>query len=229
MLVNNEFLFVSLPRCASTSFTHTCIKLGLTIKHFDSTFDNVTISNLVHPHERLVNLQKKFGNHHPIIAIKRNRHERFLSFWKQIIKIMEGRNTLISNHLKKLTVDDILFYNTSDIGTENNKSNLIEKFLLQNDLLKYNPIYLIELLSILYNPLSFWHDNNNGIIWFDINKTEELNEWVSIKIGKPFELNKINSSDKVESNLIYDEHFIKKYNNIYDYYDINYKKNNTLI
>jgi hypothetical protein len=36
MLVDNKFIFVSLPRSASTSFYITCLKKGIKIEHYDT-------------------------------------------------------------------------------------------------------------------------------------------------------------------------------------------------
>ena len=37
MLVENKFLFISLPRCASTSFYISCLRSGFDIKHFENS------------------------------------------------------------------------------------------------------------------------------------------------------------------------------------------------
>ena len=71
MLVDNKFIFVSLPRSASTSFYITCLKRGIKIEHYDTLIglnkievdasdDNEYIAdNLFHAHERLTSLEKK--------------------------------------------------------------------------------------------------------------------------------------------------------------------------
>ena len=46
--------------------------------------------------------------------------------------------------------------------------------------------------------------------------------------GKPFKMEKSNGSQHFDCNLKMDNDFIKRYNNIYDYYDIQ-KNNKTLI
>ena len=47
-----------------------------------------------------------------------------------------------------------------------------------------------------------------------------MQDWISDITQKPFELRKVNSSKHMESNLKLDFDFIKKYNSIYDYYDL---------
>lgn len=41
MLVENKFLFISLPRCASTSFYISCIKNELDIQHYNDFIDEL--------------------------------------------------------------------------------------------------------------------------------------------------------------------------------------------
>ena len=50
-------------------------------------------------------------------------------------------------------------------------------------------------------------------------KLNELEDWVSNKLKKPFKLEKLNSSKHIECNLKLTNNFIKKYNEIYDAYD----------
>jgi hypothetical protein len=47
-----------------------------------------------------------------------------------------------------------------------------------------------------------------------------LDKWVSNIIGRPFEIQKVNSSKHIECNIVMDDFFIEKYNGIFDYYDL---------
>jgi len=73
MLVDNKFLYISLPRCGSTSFHYSCILNGLSVQTLDDSltnsnskidFTNINeskIMNLInHPHDSLINLNQKF-------------------------------------------------------------------------------------------------------------------------------------------------------------------------
>ena len=64
MLVDNKFIFVSLPRSASTSFYISCLKNEISVEHYDNVIglgqvnidifehDNETIAdNIMHAHE----------------------------------------------------------------------------------------------------------------------------------------------------------------------------------
>jgi hypothetical protein len=102
MLIDNKFLYVALPRCGSTSFHYSCIVNGLDVKNlngrtdFDNSkidFNSIDESNIMnfieHGHIPLIELQKKFGYNLPIIAVARNKYQRFYSLYKHIIFEMD--------------------------------------------------------------------------------------------------------------------------------------------
>ena len=145
MLVDKKFIFLSLPRCASTSFMITCLKNDILIEHFDSKNDNqlYKIDNwqnfnneeladaLTHLHEPLNNLQSKFGNEYKVIAIRRNKYERFVSLWKHIIDELYRENKVeVANIFSKLTIDDIFGNITSnEISSKEYRYKTAEGFL----------------------------------------------------------------------------------------------------
>ena len=102
MLIEDKFIYVSLPRRGSTSFHYSCILHNFDIKplqpHWEihnsqidfTSINECDIMNYIgHGHEPLNDLQKKFGNHYPIIAVNRDRHDAFYSLFKQIIFDLE--------------------------------------------------------------------------------------------------------------------------------------------
>ena len=142
MLVDNKFIFVSLPRSASTSFYITCLKRGIKIEHYDTLIglnkieldasdDNEYIAdNLFHAHERLTSLEKKFGNQYDVISVKRDRHERFLSLWKHIIDETHRIGEYdIFERFTQLNVNDILFYNSENLVNPKDKINIIKRIV----------------------------------------------------------------------------------------------------
>jgi hypothetical protein len=80
--------------------------------------------------------------------------------------------------------------------------------------------YAVNMIDILLTPLSNWTNNDQTIVWFDFNELNKLEEWVSNILEKPFELHSVNSSKHMECAVTLDDDFIKKYNSIYDYYDL---------
>jgi hypothetical protein len=241
MLVDKKFMFISLPRCASTSFMITCVRNNISLNHLQSPLDNQLsyIDNwekmnneeladtLTHAHEPLYNLIEKFGNDYPIISVKRNEYERFISLWKHIIdETHRIGQTEIANMFTKLTADDLLNFDSNNLvdnAIDSHVQLFFEKFNIPKE-----AIYIFNMMRIMYHPTSFWTNNDPRIIWFDISELNKLEDWVSNKIQKPFKLEKVNSSQHFECGLKLNDDFIKKYDNIYKVFD-KPKKQKTLI
>jgi len=242
VLVDNKFYFISLPRCASTSFMISCLKQDVKIEHFNSFWDIenqrrvdlVKMTNeeladsLTHGHESILNLERKFGTGYDIISVKRDRYDQFISLWKHILdEIHRVRDVANYSIFKELTVDDILFYTSNDITNPEDVNRIFYDFMKRLNIKSWHP-YTENAIKILYPPLSQYHENYNNVIWFDIKNLKELEEWVSNKLGKPFKLEKINSSQHFECGLKNTENFRKKYDSIYEKF-ADYKKIKTLL
>ena len=234
MLVDNKFIYLSLPRCASTSFYITCLKNNIDIHHYsedlvgksntnlDLTLDNETIAdNIVHAHEKITNLKLKFGNDYDVISVKRNRHERFISLWKHVIDLISLRFPKhVFDIFKNIKVDDLLAYTQNDLLSDTTKVQVLDTFFKNNGLVEYNDWYMKTIIYILINPTSYWHNNDPNVIWFDFDKMNELEEWVSDKLGKSFKLEKSNGSQHFDCNIQLNEKFIDIYDSIYNFYDL---------
>jgi len=237
MLVANKFIYVSLPRCASTSFVIACGRNNLNVEHnterfnkyyrtVDWTLENELLADrLPHAHEVLSRLIFKFGTDYEIISVRRNRYERFISTYRHVIdEITRIGEQSIADRLKKLTVDDLLYYNTANLQTSESIENLIDEFFIKFRLNVFkdltNKRYVRNMLKIITVPTSFYHNHNSKIIWFDFNNLGELENWVSNKLSMNFKLDKINSSRQFECKLKLDSKFIEKYDLIYTPYEI---------
>jgi len=247
MLVDNKFFYISLPRCGSTSFHYSCIINGIDVKSVDNNinflnskidFTNVQQSNIMnfieHGHDPLIELQKKYGYDLPIIAVNRNKYERFYSLYKHIIFDLDriGLKDL-SHAFANFTLDELFFFTKEDLINEAAKINRIKSFLFSNQYKTNNSEftmfdYTINIIAILLTPISHWTNNNPNIIWFEFNELHKLSEWVTNIIGKPFKIESLNSSKHIKCNIELNDDFIKKYDNIYNFYDIQ-KNNKTLI
>jgi len=245
MLVDNKFLYISLPRCGSTSFHYSCIVNGLDVKNLDTKgdFDNSKIdfhsmdeSNIMnfiqHAHEPISELQKKFGYNLPIVSVSRNKYDRFYSLYKHIIFDLDriGLKDL-SYKFSKSKLDELFFFSTDDVMTKQNRYHIIKKYL--SDVmpeLKYNESYryVINIIDILLTPLSHWHTHHKNIIWFNIDEMYKLEEWVSNITNTEFKLKHVNSSSFVETDIQLDSKFMLRYDSIYEHYEFP-KSNNSII
>ena len=127
---------------------------------------------------------------------------------------------MLNAKLEELTIDDILFYTTNDLISEQKRGEVVYQFALRNNLLKYMNDVVKTMLYILITPISEYHKHDPKIIWFDFDKLYELENWVSNKLEKPFILEKSNGSQHFESNLTINDEFIERYDSIYNYYDL---------
>jgi hypothetical protein len=236
MLIENKFIYISLPRCASTAFMASCVKENLDIKHYNDNYnidnqliytqyDNINQINFqnfdkdfAHGHEPIPRLKHKFGYQYDIISVRRNKYERFISLWKHVLKKFDESNNVDTvNKLSNLTIDELLFYKTNDLQSEDSVEEIIEIFI------KKYKLNIGEIgktmLRVLIFPYSKWHNHDPDIIWFDFNELYKLEEWVSIKLNMDFKLIKMNSSNHFECNLTLNDVFKEKYDSIYLPYD----------
>jgi len=241
MLVDNKFIYLSLPRCASTSFHISCIRHNFDVKHanpkFDKSYKNDDLTklsnmqlvyNINHFHETVNELTETFGRGYDIISVKRNRYDRYISYFNHCIGELKRNGIfMIADTLLELSVDDILFYKSEDLISKESRLDLLNTFLKRIGYLNFHK-RLESLLLPLFSPMSVYHSNIPNIIWFDFTNLKDLEEWVSSKTSKPFKLEMFGSSIEYKSNIINDEYFVEKYNSIYDYYDF-FKKEDTLI
>jgi hypothetical protein len=232
MLVENKFIYLNLPRCASTSFHIACLKNKLDIKYYDGGLHSlnptelqydadgeIIADNLSHTHERLTNLRNKFGNDIPVIAVRRDPYERYISLWKHIIDELYRVGEMKTFELfKSLSVDELLSYTAEDIVSNDKKYPAIKDFLKRNASPKTGP-YVITMMYILMSPTSYYHHHDKSIIWFDFKQLNKMEEWVSDKLSIDFKLEKINSSQHFECNIVNNDYFKKKYDFIYNNYD----------
>jgi hypothetical protein len=229
MLVENKFIYISLPRCASSSFHISCVRNNLEIKfakksendqYYDLTLSNQDlIESVTHLHERIYELDIAFGEGYDIISIKRDRHERFLSFWKFFIERSEIYGNEVHQAVKSLKIEDILCFDPFDLAKDK-VHNSIESFLIEHNLADKVDEYFRNLVFILWQPTSMWHNNDKRIIWFDFNRLTEMEEWISDKLGKSFKLENCNSTRSNHHDISIDKNFIEKYNMMYDRFDL---------
>jgi hypothetical protein len=236
MLVDDKFIIILIPRCATTSFVATCqinnipIKTGRSdVGGYENSISYVT-KKFTHYHDNITFLTSKFGNDYPIIAVKRNKYDSFISMWKMILNILDVyhlKHELVKT-LSKLKIDDILFFHRSEYSLLDTHSllKLCKAFFTKNNI-PYD-LVLYQYLQLLYMPESSYHNFDKRIIWFDFNKLDELEKWVSDKLDMDFKLENINSSKNINCDIENDEYFKERFDYIFSRYEV-IKENKTLI
>ena len=236
MLIDNKFLYISLPRCGSTSFHYSCILSGLDIKSLDNhvdfynskiDFNSINESDIMsfieHGHTPLIELQKKFGYDLPVVAIHRDKHKRFYSLYQHIIFELDriGLKEL-SYKFSNFNLDELFFFNKLDIMSKQTRYHIIDTHLLKvlPELANSESYqYVINIIDILLTPISHWHHHNKNIIWFNIDEIQKLEEWVSNITNINFKLKHVNSSSFIETHIKLDSEFILRYDSIYEHYE----------
>ena len=139
MLIEDKFIYVSLPRRGSTSFHYSCILHNLEVQtindynsinskiDFTSINDSDIMNYIAHGHEPLNELQKKFGNHYAIIAVNRDRYEVFYSLLKHSIFDLK-----LPLKLQKKYLDSLNVFNVNYVELDNIKNLKKNSFLISN-------------------------------------------------------------------------------------------------
>lgn len=241
MLVENKFIFIPLPRRASTSFVVTCLNNKLDLKYIqdiqtrqvkllyenNENFDESYMRTYhLNAHTRLINLKNKFGESYPIIAIKRNNFESFISLYNHIldeILFVLGEFDVFEK-VKNLNIYDILCFDKKDFKDGIDNIEMCKIFFKKNDLEKlFIDRYSLEsakrTFETLFVPASFYTNNDKNIIWFEMNNLAELENWVSKKLNIDFKLVKINSARNKNDMLKISDEVRIKYEEIYGDYD----------
>lgn len=134
----------------------------------------------------------------------------------------------IYEQLKELTLNDILFFETTDIISNESIDRICNTFLKKHNIVNMNNESK-KSLNTVFKPDSFYHLYNENIIWFDFENLKEFADWVSNIINKPFELPKVNSSKHIQTKLILNDDFKKKWDSIYNLHGYTMNKRIKLI
>lgn len=235
MLVEDKFIIIQIPRCATSSFLKSCILSGIKTKNIRSHgyknlfYTGEEASGGIHFHESIDSLQEYFGYNYPVIAIKRDGLESFISFWKHTIKMFSSFGyTDVADKMSKMTGDEIFFFDGNDYDLMNFKNIESLGIELRNRIGGRSKDIPIDFFFQLFLPKEWFHRNNPGVIWFDFKKLGDLEKWVSLELNLDFKLEHENSSSDVKCFIEKNEEIKKKYDEIYSKYK-EFKKLKTLI
>jgi hypothetical protein len=196
MLVGNKFLFLKIPRTGTTSFERSCFLANIEVKYPTSEIlsqKRATLGqpSIRHSHEPVKKIREVFGHDYPIIAVKRDNLDRFISAWKFSIKELEGVDPQAASILSE--VSNTLFIETwvDTIGysSQLNEPEALERFItrLVGRPITYSLNFYFILSSTMSGP-SRWHQNDPSILYFDFNNLAGLEKYVKETIDPSFEL-----------------------------------------
>lgn len=230
MYVENKFLFLSIPRCATVSFETSLVEQGFKIKYYPNILTekrvNMGLLPINHGHQAISVLEKNLLINESVkdetteidrISIYREPLERFISGWKYVLKnikiVDEKSYTILKTIDNKEFIDRFSSIITSPLDIT--KPPTFDKLLgpiLSYDLLTDKKFTNSRnVFESTLTPPSRWHENNVKIRFFDIKNLSELENYVREKTNKDFVLKKINDTFDIETSLIIDEDLKKFY------------------
>lgn len=151
MVINDEVVFIPIPKNASWSVEDTCIEYGFNLKYPNVLWENSIKHKIKNPykhiHSSLSYLTETFGINYDFVCIIRDSTDRFISAWKYFIQAMV--EILPENDSKKI----------KNLGNE-----FVISFFIENidDFKKsyYSIEIRIELLIKLLNKMNVIGDIN---------------------------------------------------------------------
>jgi hypothetical protein len=238
MLIENQFVYLPIPKSASSSIVYSILQWRLKVDFGDEVTNKFMYNQIfnkeiiTHPHNTYDYYKNKFPNK-KTIGIFRPSADRFISALKYMIKMCKENNIELKYNFEKLNEDEIIeifskiFYELNNINEpiENKDINLIEfhrhmdsviKRNISDDTLNFNKMHIHN-----FRSQYFWGLNKCDII---IN-ISELNEFTNIikKIKPNFNLIKINESNNVILNIKKSDKIVNFVNKHIDYKWLNEK------
>jgi hypothetical protein len=230
MLINNEFVFLPIPKNASTAVIYSIVKWKIPTDFGSTSLNEWTESQIkssVHfDHKHFsISFYKKVFPQKKVIAIRRNSVDRFISALKYMMYQTKLNKINLKHDFENLSEDEIIevfssiffelnklnFYSSNEMHPEyNNQFAIVAKKYITDDT-NFNLMWFLNFTSQY-----FWGLNECDIV-FDI---KNLNEFESfIKIIKPsFNLIKMNSANDIISlNLNKTEKLNSFVNDLIDY------------
>jgi hypothetical protein len=216
MLVDNKFIFISIPRCATVSFERTCISSKLELDFNPYALATKQLKNgespTYHSHVEYSILKTLYGDKYPIITINRNPVDRFISGWKYVLSEVQTTDAELYHQLVKLSNEEFMFYFLKHFKnlkfTDTNIINFFNEFILN---FKLTRNLSVKFKTVLLDN-SYWTENAEDITYFNFeNEIPKLEEWVSEKCNVDFKLLHTNDTKRIDLNLVKNQSFIDFY------------------
>jgi hypothetical protein len=229
LLINNDLIWVSIPKSASISIERALLTSDLTITPY-SEYSYVIEGKPLHAHYQLSTLFKDFGIH-PTVCITRNWLDKWLSalefIWKRLSH--NGYSPIIQWE----DINNQFIYDTFDINfaknlyhtanwTDNLKKLIDNPLQLETD---SNSLHINALLSTMVSQ-SHWKENQPCTYEFDIKELHKFEEFIQKRYRVSFKIPHLNSTPKIKNKIeINDE--LK--NHLWNIFEKPFEKRNSLI
>jgi hypothetical protein len=239
LCINNDLIWVSVPRCASTSIEKAILNSSLTINHHKF---GTSTKYPQHTHIELPKLYGNFGKMETVV-IKRNYFDRWISALQHVWYTYEINGIELLVKWEDMNNDFIY-----EIFTKDYVDSIYLSFVSENELLKHKDIVetrefnnsiiykfaknMPKGIDYTYNPLlmllsqSYWVFNNKCTYEFNIDEIDKFEKFMSNRYKIDFKLDKINKSKPIKNGIIKDEK-LKKW--VFDMFEKRFQKRNAII
>lgn len=207
LLINNDLIWVSIPRNASNSIERALYSSELEIKHFNEIYEYNKLKpgspNFVHEHFRL-NFLKKHWKGKKTICLKRNWFERWKSGLEHLFVAINKMN--LTPIIPYYEIDNKFIYYLIE------KLNYVLSSPLNSESLKYfvkEPIKQIDsrdtitAINLLY-PQEWWTDYCVCDYEFNVEEIWKFENFLFNLYGKKIEIGNFNKSKKLKNKIVYD-------------------------
>ena len=234
LLINDELIWISIPRCASVSIEDALLNSNLKIKRLETDTD----FEPAHMHFKKSVLYQQFGIH-KTICIKRDWFSKWISGVYQLFNWIDS--TKIYTPIRKWEdIDNEFIYDTFDtdftnaIYAENTENwdiaflRLIKESSLRDKVYDSKGNIMPDVIGILSVLLSQNHykDNKLADYEFDISEIDKFSDFIYDKFGERLNIKRLNESKPISNKIIIDDK-LKKW--VWDKFEKPFQKRNTLI
>jgi hypothetical protein len=231
MLINNDFVYLPIPKNASTSIVYSLIQWRIKVDSGNEEINKIMINQInktefAHYHTTYDYLINKFPNK-KVVGIRRPSVDRFLSSLKYMIQESKKNNVKLKYNFEKLNESEVIeifdkilyelpFAKDKPIAFANELKqyrNKIHKIIKENITTNY--------LNFDYNLLNNFHSQyawglNKCDIIIDISELNTFTEM--IKITKPnFNLIKLNDTADMTLNIEKSDKIVEFVDKVIDY------------
>jgi hypothetical protein len=219
MLIENKFVFVAIPKCATMSFEDACLKNNFTIDYSPYELFNRGMLNGIKPtshvHVPIIKLREIHKHNYPFVTIVREEIGRFVSAWKHILKIIKHIDVEFYDVLKNVGNDEFCYHFGNHFKNLKLTKESVVQFLNQFSNKKNHEKYVIDIFISVFTPMVEWTNNDTTLIKFSFeDEIPQFERWVSEKCGVDFKLSYINDTNGIETKLVKDDFLINFYQTI---------------
>ncbi len=240
LLINDELIWISIPRNASTSIERSLYNSNLKITHFNNEYNREKIGpgnpKFKHAHYRLNKLEEKWVNK-KTICVKRDWLDRWFSCLEHIwytIELIGLTPTIKYNEIDNQYIYEIFdkkLYNA--ILTPTNEFEVLKHFVKDSidDLhkKKEEDRRIVGYFSYDCNLLlsqNYWTSNRKCTYEFNLNEIWKLEDFFLYSYNEIIKIEKFNTSKGLKNKIIINDD-LKNF--IWNFTEAQYLKNNKLI